>query len=95
MTLRASSPSYGLGALLSYKGIAEGVENSNFHVRTYPGELHPDDLREARLRLRICRSFVGLMEHLLGRFNGLNCPTPIRARETRGPSPAFQRPSGS
>ena len=28
---------YDLGALLSYKGIAEGVENSNYHVVTESG----------------------------------------------------------
>ena len=37
---------YDLGELLSYKGIAEGVENSNFLLHT--GRLlHPDALREA------------------------------------------------
>ena len=38
---------YDLGELLSYKGIAEGVENSNFLVHTSTGQLHPDPLREA------------------------------------------------
>ena len=39
---------YDLGALLSYKGIAEGVENSNFLLHTEHGQFHPDALREAR-----------------------------------------------
>ena len=39
---------YDLGELLSYKGIAEGVENSNFLVHTGTRPLHPDALREAR-----------------------------------------------
>ena len=38
---------YDLGELLSYKGIAEGVENSNFLVHTTQGLLLPDALREA------------------------------------------------
>ena len=32
--LAAFIASYGLGALLSYKGIAEGVENTNYLVHT-------------------------------------------------------------
>ena len=40
--------SYGLGELLSYKGIAEGVENTNYLVHTEQGPVHPDALREAR-----------------------------------------------
>ena len=39
---------YDLGELLSYKGIAEGVENSNFLLHTEHRPLHPDALREAR-----------------------------------------------
>ena len=33
---------YDIGELLSYKGIAEGVENSNFLLHTQRGILHPD-----------------------------------------------------
>ena len=36
-----------LGAVLSCKGIAEGVENSNFLLHTEPRPFHPDALREA------------------------------------------------
>ena len=35
--MRNFSPSYDIGELLSYKGIAEGVENSNFLLHTTPG----------------------------------------------------------
>ena len=47
---------YDLGELLSYKGIAEGVENSNFLVHTSSRLFHPDALREARRRGATCRS---------------------------------------
>ena len=35
---------YDIGELLSYKGIAEGVENSNFLVHAGRGYLHPHAL---------------------------------------------------
>ena len=38
---------FDLGAPLAFKGIAEGVENSNFLLETETGPLHPDGLREA------------------------------------------------
>ena len=54
--LAAFVASYDLGALLSYKGIAEGVENTNYLVHTEQGPLHPDALREARGAGATCRS---------------------------------------
>ena len=62
---------YELGELLSYKGIAEGVENTNYLVHTtkgtfiltiYEKRVDPDDLP----------FFLGLMEHLSAR--GVTCP---------------------
>ena len=46
--LAAFLASYDIGTLLSYKGIAEGVENSNYFLHTDRRLLHPDALREAR-----------------------------------------------
>ena len=40
--------SYGLGELLSFKGIAEGVENTNYIVHSDERLVHPDAVREAR-----------------------------------------------
>ena len=40
----------------SFKGIAEGVENSNFLLHTDEGPLHPDALREAGGDGATCRS---------------------------------------
>lgn len=65
---------YDIGDPLSFSGIAEGVENSNFMVRTttgtyiltlYEKRVNPDDLP----------FFLNLMNHLAGK--GLSCPRPV------------------
>lgn len=69
---------YNLGALLSFKGIAEGVENSNFLLRTDAGNfiltLYEKRVSEADLPF-----FLGLMQHLADR--GINCPLPVKGRD--------------
>ncbi len=69
---------YDLGNLLSCKGIAEGVENSNFLIVTdyapfiltlYEKRVDEDDLPY----------FLGLMEHIADK--GFTCPTPVRTRD--------------
>ena len=65
---------YDLGALSSYKGIAEGVENSNFLLRTTGGTFILT-LYEKRVNRGDLPFFVGLMEHLAER--GLSCPLPV------------------
>jgi homoserine kinase type II len=74
---------YELGELLSYKGIAEGVENSNFLVHTGTGH-YILTLYERRVTAGDIPFFLGLMEHLHAR--GLTCPQPVknRAGETLG-----------
>src|SRR5579884_712986 len=66
---------YDIGELLSYKGIAEGVENSNFLVHTSRGHfiltLYEKRVAEADLPF-----FIALMEHLAAR--GINCPQPVK-----------------
>ena len=69
---------YDLGALLSYKGIAEGVENSNFLVRTEAGTFILT-LYEKRVNRDDLPFFIGLMEHLAA--EGLSCPLPVPPRE--------------
>ena len=75
--LAAFVASYNIGGLLSCKGIAEGVENSNYLLRTetntyiltlYEKRVDPGDLP----------FFLGLMEHLAQ--HGLNCPLPVHDR---------------
>jgi homoserine kinase type II len=69
---------YDIGELLSYKGIAEGVENSNFLVHTGAGNfiltLYEKRVDEADLPF-----FVALMEHLAAR--GINCPQPVKNKQ--------------
>ncbi|WP_375466008.1 homoserine kinase [uncultured Methylobacterium sp.] len=68
---------YDIGGLLSYKGIAEGVENTNFFLHTTMGS-YILTLYERRVRADDLPFFLNLMEHLAGR--GLACPQPIRNR---------------
>jgi homoserine kinase type II len=69
---------YDLGAALSCKGIAEGVENSNFLIKTERGNFILT-LYEKRVNPQDLPFFIGLMEHLAAR--GFSCPTPIRGRD--------------
>src|SRR5262245_28156033 len=66
---------YDIGELLAYKGIAEGVENSNFLVHTSQGNFILT-LYEKRVAVRDLPFFLGLMEHLASR--GLTCPQPVK-----------------
>ena len=66
---------YDLGELLSYKGIAEGVENSNFLVHTTGGYFILT-LYEKRVAPEDIPFFLALMEHLAAR--GLTCPQPVK-----------------
>ena len=69
---------YDIGSLLSYKGIAEGVENSNYMLHTDKGTYFLT-LYEKRVAEADLPFFLGLMNHLAD--HGINCPTPIRNRQ--------------
>ena len=71
---------YDIGALTSFKGIAEGVENSNYLVHTDTGPFILT-LYEKRVRPKDLPYFLALMEHLAAR--GISCPLPVRDREGR------------
>lgn len=69
---------YDIGEVVSFKGIAEGVENTNFLLQTteapfiltlYEKRVNPDDLP----------FYLGLMEHLSAK--GLDCPVPIHGKD--------------
>lgn len=76
--LEAFVAQYPLGAVLSLKGIAEGVENSNFLLVTETGS-HILTLYEKRVRRSDLPFFLGLMEHLAAK--GVECPLPVKARD--------------
>jgi homoserine kinase type II len=73
--LEAFLAGYNLGDLLSYKGIAEGVENSNFLLHTTAGYFILT-IYEKRVAVGDLPFFLGLMEHLHAR--GLTCPQPVK-----------------
>src|SRR5215472_12629162 len=76
--LRAFAALYDIGEVLSCKGIAEGVENSNFLLTTERGNFILT-LYEKRVAPRDLPFFIALMEHLAGR--GVACPTPVAGRD--------------
>ena len=76
--LEALLTNYDIGEPVSFKGIAEGVENSNFYLLTdrgayiltlYEKRVHEDDLP----------FFLGLMDHLAAR--GIACPVPVHRKD--------------
>ena len=69
---------YQIGELRSYKGIAEGVENSNFLLHTSAGNFILT-LYEKRVAAGDLPFFLGLMEHLAAR--GITCPQPVMNRQ--------------
>jgi homoserine kinase type II len=76
--LSAFLSGYAIGKLLSYKGIAEGVENSNFLLHTSSGA-YILTLYEKRVNRDDLPFFVGLMQHLNGK--GINCPLPVQRND--------------
>ena len=78
--LDAFIASYDIGALTSCKGIAEGIENSNYLVQTEAGR-YILTLYEKRVAPKDLPYFLALMEHLAAR--GIRCPLPVHDRERR------------
>jgi len=75
--LNAFLAGYELGALRSFKGIAEGVENTNYLLHTAAGYFILT-LYEKRTAREDLPFFIGLMEHLASR--GINCPQPVKSK---------------
>ncbi len=82
--------SYGLGQLLSFKGIAEGVENTNYIVHTSTGPFILT-LYEKRVEVADLPFYLGLMEHLAA--HGVTCPTPVRNAQGNALSTLSGRPA--
>jgi homoserine kinase type II len=69
---------YELGGMVAFRGIAEGVENSNYQLRTTAGDFILT-LYEKRVDPAELPWFLGLMEHLCRR--GITCPQPVQGRD--------------
>ena len=69
---------YDIGEPVSFKGIAEGVENSNFYLQTERGSFILT-LYEKRVRGDDLPFFLGLMDHLAAR--GIACPVPVHRKD--------------
>jgi homoserine kinase type II len=81
---------YDLGAALSFKGIAEGVENSNFLLHCEAGHFILT-LYEKRVHADDLPYFIGLMEHLAEQK--LSCPLPVKNREGKALGELAGRPA--
>ena len=81
---------YDLGQALSCKGIAEGVENSNFLLHTEAGYFILT-LYEKRVNAEDLPFFLGLMEHLAA--GGFMSPKPISAKDGKNLKEVAGRPA--
>jgi homoserine kinase type II len=79
---------YEIGRMVAFRGIAEGVENSNFSLRTTQGDFILT-LYEKRVDPAELPWFLGLMEHLAA--HGLPCPLPVRDRFGANLNPLCRR----
>ena len=85
--LQTFAAAYDLGAVVSCKGIAEGVENTNYLLQTLPDGAEVAEvadsyiltLYEKRVRAEDLPFFLALLEHLAA--HGISCPTPIHGRD--------------
>lgn len=69
---------YDLGPVLALKGIAEGVENSNYFLLTERGRFILT-LYEKRVAETDLPFFLSLLEYL--EMRGVTCPRPVRGRD--------------
>ncbi|MEQ8195850.1 MAG: homoserine kinase [Rhodospirillales bacterium] len=76
--LAAFVAEYDIGGVRACKGIAEGIENSNYLLTVDSGS-YILTLYEKRVKPEHLPFFLGLMDHLTGK--GLPCPLPIKGRD--------------
>jgi homoserine kinase type II len=81
---------YDIGEVLSSKGIAEGIENTNFTLTTTRGT-YILTLYEKRVKPEDLPFFLGLMDHLAAK--GIPCPTPIHGRDGKALRQVAGRPA--
>jgi len=78
--VQAFALGYDIGRVIACKGIAEGIENSNFLLVTEQGPFILT-LYERRVKRDDLPFFIALMEHLAA--HGIPCPVPVRGRDGR------------
>ncbi len=78
-TLAAFLRHYRVGEAVSFKGIAEGIENSNYLLETTKGK-YILTLYERRTDPKDLPYFLGIMEHLANK----GVPAPLPVRDTHG-----------
>ncbi|KCZ88365.1 homoserine kinase [Hyphomonas johnsonii] len=76
--LAAFLDQYALGRPLAFKGIAEGVENSNYYLETSTGRFILT-LFEKRVKAEDLPYFIGLKDHLAAK--GFPCPRPVPGKD--------------
>lgn len=76
--LAAFLTEYDLGDAIAFKGIAEGVENSNYYLETTTGRFILT-LFEKRANPQDLPYFIALKQHLAA--NGFSCPLPVAAKD--------------
>lgn len=81
---------FDLGSLVMVKGIAEGVENSNFLVETTRGRFVLT-LYERRVKAEDLPYFMELLTHL--KQQGIACAAPLHARDGRAVVEISGRPA--
>ncbi len=78
--LNAFIDTYDIGRVTSCKGIAEGVENTNYLLKTDRNDFILT-LYEKRVDRKDLPFFINLMEHLAA--SNIACPTPVKDRKGR------------
>ncbi|HUW80356.1 MAG TPA: homoserine kinase [Acidocella sp.] len=86
--LAAFLSGYDIGGMVAFRGIAEGVENTNYALKTTQGDFILT-LYEKRVDTADLPWFLGLMEHLAAQ--GISCPLPVRAKDGQNLNPLAGR----
>lgn len=81
---------YDIGSVISFKGIAEGVENTNYMVETNAGRYFLT-LYEKRVSEADLPFFLGLLDHLAAKH--FPCPVPIHDKNEKSLRTLNSRPA--
>lgn len=81
---------YDLGEAVAFKGIAEGVENSNYYLETTKGR-YILTLFEKRANPEDLPYFIALKQHLSAQ--GFSCPLPVAAKDGKALRTLAGRPA--